>query len=359
MNPDAGRGDFLMMTLRLENGEELPFIVDTGTSTTLFDESLAPQLGEKVGAVSAGNVEHWGQTIKTDLYRAPKIFLGNAPLLQSGSNTLTMDLSKFSTLTGGPVKGILGMNVLEHYCLQLDFAAGKIRFLNDEQADKQNWGKAYPILPNGEDLRPFVAQNLLGAHGPHALIDSGYMSDGWLRVKAFQQWTNPAAALTAGEVHSPCGMFDGVKYRDVALDVQQVDDADGIGLNFLARHLVTLDFPKHTLYLKRTTDGRPAGKGKPAIPPMVKSAMQCLSDLHDQNRLPGAAKSDEGQLTHYNSEHHDSPYLDSVTFDGQKKGDLSLYHYTFTRTAKQDPWKLQKAWRTDVQGRVVEEYPVP
>ncbi len=249
MNKDAGRGDSLMITLRLENDEKLLFVVDSGTSITLFDKSLAPQLVRKIGDASMGK---WGQQIKSDLYPTPNLYLGNVLLKTSGSETATIDLSKLSSETGCPIKGVLGMDILEHYCIQLDFDAGKIHFLDDEKTDKKNWGNPFPIIANNGDSRPFVAQNLLGAQGPHSLIDSGYMSDGWLRPKAFQQWTNLASPLADGEAHSPYGTFGGEKYRDVSLNVEHVDDADGIGLNFLARHLVTLDFPTHTLYLKRT-----------------------------------------------------------------------------------------------------------
>src|ERR1700733_4582325 len=72
MNKDAGRGDFLMMTLRLENGEKLPFVVDTGMSITIFDNSLAPQLGKKIGDVGMGI---WGQHTKSDLYLTPNLYL--------------------------------------------------------------------------------------------------------------------------------------------------------------------------------------------------------------------------------------------------------------------------------------------
>ena len=59
--------------------------------------------------------------------------------------------------------GILGIDVLEHYCIQLDFAAGKMRFLDDQHADKSAWGKAFPIVPlNEQDPRPAVAENLFG-----------------------------------------------------------------------------------------------------------------------------------------------------------------------------------------------------
>lgn len=57
-----------------------------------------------------------------------------------------------------------------------------------------------------------------------------------------------------GEARSPNGLFGGEKYPLVSL--RRIDvESDGIGLRFLARHLVTLDFPKQTLYLKRQSVG--------------------------------------------------------------------------------------------------------
>src|SRR5690348_7066606 len=45
MNPEAGRGGLVLVRLHLASGEELPFIVDTGSPGTLFDKSLVPKLG--------------------------------------------------------------------------------------------------------------------------------------------------------------------------------------------------------------------------------------------------------------------------------------------------------------------------
>ena len=47
MNQDAGRGGILIVTLRLESGEKLPFIVDTGCQVTVFDKSLEGKLGKR------------------------------------------------------------------------------------------------------------------------------------------------------------------------------------------------------------------------------------------------------------------------------------------------------------------------
>ena len=171
--------------------------------------------------------------------------------MMTGTEIVTSDVKKrLSSLTRHSVMGILGIDVLEHYCIQLDFVAGKIRFLDDQHADKSTWGKAFPIVPlSDQDPRPAVAENLLGRQGPLSLIDSGWIGDGWLMPKYFQFWTNSAVAPTNGEARSPDGVFGGKKHLFVNL-AEEDWPSDGIGLNFLARHLVTLDFPNHTLYLR-------------------------------------------------------------------------------------------------------------
>jgi NPCBM/NEW2 domain/Aspartyl protease len=252
MNKLAGRGGLLVVTLRLENGQELPFIVDTGTSGTLIDTSLEPKLGKPLGTAV---YQSWGVKVTNNVYAAPKLYLGGVPLKMTGPAIVAYDLKKDSSAFDRTIMGILGMDVLEHYCIQLDFAAGKMRFLDDASADKHKWGKAFPIVAlNSNDSRPAVAYNLLGLQGPHSLIDSGCDSDGWLMPKYFGQWTNQAVAPPKGEARSPNGYFDGEKYLFVSLARNDVE-SDGIGLRFLARHLVTLDFPDHTLYLKHQSIG--------------------------------------------------------------------------------------------------------
>jgi len=252
INQEAGRGGGLFVTVRLESGEELPFWVDTGTSGTFFDKSLEPKLGKPLGTAV---FQSWGVKRTNNVYAAPKVYLGGVPLMMPSAGIVTDDCQQWPSAEGRPTMGMLGFDCLRQYCIQLDFAAGKMRFLDDEQADKQKWGMAFPIVPlNSQDGRAAVAENLFGAQGPHALIDSGFLSDGWLMPKYFQQWTNRAVPPVKGETRSPYGLFGGEKYPIVSL--QRIDvESDGIGLRFLARHLVTLDFPKQTMYLQRQSIG--------------------------------------------------------------------------------------------------------
>jgi len=252
MNEEAGRGGWLMVSLRLDSGEDVPMLLDSGASGTVIDKTFQPKLGKPVGTLVA---RHWGVKTTHKVYAAPRLFWGGVPLQMTGQGIITDDCRPLSADARRPVLGVLGMDVLEHYCLQLDFVAGKIRFLDDERADKQTWGRAFPMVAlNLLDPRPAVRENLLGVQGPPSLIDIGFTGDGWLMPNYYQQWTNQAAPTAKGEAHSPDGRFGGVTYPWVSLAQQKVE-SDGIGLRFFARHLVTLDFPKRTLYLQRQSPG--------------------------------------------------------------------------------------------------------
>jgi hypothetical protein len=276
INELAGRGGWLIVTPRLESGEELPLVVDTGASGTMIDKSLEPKLGKPLGTAMS---QSWGVKKTNDIYAAPKLYMGATALLMTGPGIVTDDCQKLSSDAGRPIMGILGMDVLGHYCIQLDFAAGKMRFLDDEGADKQKWGKAFPIIAlNAEDARPAVGGNLFGAQGPHSLIDTGFNDDGWLMPQFFQQWTNQAVLPAKGEARSPAGMFGGETYPFISMREQNVE-SDGIGLRFLARHLVTLDFPKRTMYLQRQSigplpDPRLKTTRMEALEPMIKAVIQ-------------------------------------------------------------------------------------
>ncbi len=345
MNPDAGHGNLLIIPVRLESGEELPFVVDSGTSITVLDKSIEPKLGKRMGTAT---MNYWGTKMKLGVYSAPKLYSGSTPLVMSGSNAIVRDLTDMSGYAGHRIMGILGMDVLENYCIQIDFAAGQIRFLDDKHADKSTWGKPFPITDlNSRDGRPAISENLSGKQGPHSLIDTGYTpADGWLMPKHFDPWTNSTAAQEPNEVHRPNGMLGGEIYPNILLDKVDVE-SDGIGLAFLARHLATLDFPKRMLYLKRVSIGPLPNKGPAAV-------MIFLKELKEKGQLPAWSKDEHGALKSVVME------ADSLsgTVDVLKNNDSSIYHYRVSRAANQSSWNLEKAWRTDQSGQTIEEYSI-
>jgi len=346
INKDAGHGGMLYVTLRLEDGEELPFMLDTGASATTFDKSLEPKLGKCLGTtVTTG----WSGKGKAKLYAAPKLYLGNTRLMTGHEIVIG--------------SGVLGMDCLKHYCIQLDFEAGKMRFLNPDQVNTAQWGKTFPLTLKGN--LPFIHHvGLLGESGTNLLIDAGCRVDG-LEEKS--------ATKGLAQFLPEC-VWDDEIYTNIT--VAAVDHANVLGLGFLARHLVTLDFPKRIMYLKPTSAGSLAsGNSMATLDDKIAAPTEFLETLKGENQLPGLSKDDQGTIcleaysnfgdqpanvegvfyvrAYFNSSHK------SVTFDFWKNGDSSPDHYQVARVSENSPWKLQRAWQTDANGRVIEEYPVP
>src|SRR5258708_700223 len=107
MNKDAGRGNFLFLTIRLENGEALPFIMDTGSSLTVFEKSLESKLGNCLGT----DLAHLPGNNRSGFYAAPKLYLERVPLM-TGTNISTLDLKWLSKDAGRPIMGIVGFDSL-------------------------------------------------------------------------------------------------------------------------------------------------------------------------------------------------------------------------------------------------------
>ena len=252
----AGRGDLVCLKLRLERGGELLFAVDTGAQVTLLDKSLEPKLGKRLGSVEV-RYSPYGAG-KGGAYRAPRFYLGSTRL-HTGEWIATDDLSRFP-FPNPAVRGILGMDCLRHYCVQLDFADRKIRFLDPDGMKNEERGNAFPLTISSN--RVFVDENLLGVKGANSLIDLGDNSDGALAPILFQQaleeqgltdQVKRSADTVSRKALFPRGDFGGETYPDLRL--WKYSGGNTIGLRFLARHLVTFNFPKRTMYLKRTSVG--------------------------------------------------------------------------------------------------------
>jgi hypothetical protein len=252
---DAGEGGEIYVMIHLHSGEAFPFVLDTGSSWTIFDQQLESKLGTRL---STGTIWRWGKSQDTGLYESPALYLGGARLQMTGNYVAVNDFTELAKTAQHPICGILGMDVLEHYCIQIDFAAGKLHFLDGEHADKSKWGRAIPMTNIGDGCL-VIDQNLTGAKDAGSLIDTGCNYGGWLVPELYDKWTNATVTLAEGGVHAPNGILNGEKYRELGLhklDRQTVNSGDahmqfnGVGLRALSRYTVTFDFPNRTMYLR-------------------------------------------------------------------------------------------------------------
>lgn len=83
-----------------------------------------------------------------------------------------------------------------------------------------------------------------------------------------------------------------------------------------------------------------------------------LIGLHQKSQLPGDTKDEHGKIMCYLSptDLKQTVYPLSRTYQVVKTGESFTNNYIVLRLTKDSPWKLQRAWRIDSQGRVTEEW---
>jgi hypothetical protein len=250
----------------LENGKDLIFAVDTGCPWTIFDNTLEPELGKRIGTrwLRYG----WFSNVFAHKYKSPKLYLGNT-CLQLGDSVATDNVKE--KMLGRPVAGILGMDCLQHYCLQLDFVAKKIHFLDPDNLQSERLGKSFPLTYIWSDLS--TRMDVCGKDIWFGL-DTGDYSDGTMKsallertmkaknsIKVLESKTKSGA--TERRFYFPELVIGGETYTNLLIHKSSDGVSDNIlGLRFLARNFVTLNFPKRTMYLKQTSVGSLADENK-------------------------------------------------------------------------------------------------
>jgi hypothetical protein len=153
------------------------------------------------------------------------------------------------------------MDCLRHYCIQLDFQAGKIRFLDPESLPV---GLGDPFQLTDSRYATIRHTELFDQTESELLIDTGCPFDAYLKPGRFRRQFEKRQGKTIPMLK------DGVLHQ-VSPGLAQFSECDWngghytnlvvgkgpnlIGLRFLARHRVTFNFPKGVMYLKQTNVG--------------------------------------------------------------------------------------------------------
>ena len=72
INEGPERGGELIVRLRLEGSEELPFIEDAGYAVTVFDKSLERKLGKRFDSLEGRAA--FGHKMELGVYAAPTVY---------------------------------------------------------------------------------------------------------------------------------------------------------------------------------------------------------------------------------------------------------------------------------------------
>jgi hypothetical protein len=249
----AGAPFTLPVTL---GGKPYPFVLDTGAALWLFDGSLKQHLGSP-RPIRAVNILGKPGTVTVRI--AQNVSLG--PLsLGSAAGPLRDDARSFWLRVGLDAYGLIGMESLRDKVLSINFDEGRVSFLQRATGDL---GTPVPLTWKG--VVPYAVVEIEGLGAEEVLIDTGNMGyyTGSLRPPSFDKvlasgksrriplfirgaGLDVPSATRCSQVRSlTLGPF---RHNDLI-----VSDAmpSQLGLAYLARYIVTFDFPNSTMYLRR------------------------------------------------------------------------------------------------------------
>ncbi len=258
----AKSGDPILLPVTFKNKLYL-FVLDTGTSHTSYDTSFRQELG-KVKKIEKALTP--GSPIKAEIYDAPEAFLG--PLNLKDSNEVScLDLKMLSLIEGRSVSGIIGMNFLKRHIIQIDFDQAILSFLQSVEDQHPNWGIEL-LIRYGTLGWPYITGEISDSINANFVIDTGSNSTGALAGDIFEKiisekktkTSETLFATASGVMRNRECRIDNLSVGSFMYENLILSEANWshLGLSFLSRHIVTLDFPNNRMYLRK---GREFKKG--------------------------------------------------------------------------------------------------
>jgi len=234
-------------------GKQVRLQLDTGCTRSALDLRFQAELTPSRDRIE---IETPGGFSNVEGFQCPPIELGTLTVSSSGPIFCT-DFSAVRQMSGQAFDGVLGMDVLSNFIVQIDFDAGKVRFLKDLPTTE--WlGSAIPII-YGDRREPLV-QVRCGDASHRLIIDTGSNStclekelfDVLAKAGAIDVGGTHSVMTASGEVGSRSGLL-----RELAMGPfthsDTLCDRDRLGLlglKYLSRFHVTMDFPAKTAYFR-------------------------------------------------------------------------------------------------------------
>ncbi len=261
---------WVVLPVTLE-GEQCRFILDTGCTLTIFDASLRDRLGKRFLWPKKWEAAD-GEQFTVEYFRAPKAYVG--PLQMASYDLVTA--TDVSTTVGG-IDGILGMEFLRHYAVQIDPDRGTVSFFKSHKGVAHpHWGHEIRMKRGFRSSLPYVRGQVNDVKA-RFLVDAGFTStlSGSLKKDVFEKVrsqsggyehqstvSNIAQAATprSGSVVLPDELsLNGYAFGDTAFCKAH---RSLLGLPSFSGHVVTFDFPNDRLYLRPARNQTPRGGGR-------------------------------------------------------------------------------------------------
>jgi hypothetical protein len=250
--PIFKNGDALLASVSLKEGQ-FPFLVDTGASGTVIDSLILKGAPKQTVPVATPN-----GAIMVKRYEMPAATLGRLSF-HPADLIMGIDLSKQREVSGHELFGVIGMDFLRNYVMQIDFEKGELILMKSLE------GKPGTAIPLGYVMGgvPQVSFQV-NKNTETFIVDTGAVgvSTGCLRAPLFKSLEKSGALKVIGKASAETGngtmemsvgRLKSFTLAGFTVERPVFTDAASfslLSLGFLSRFQVTFDFPNNTLYLK-------------------------------------------------------------------------------------------------------------
>ena len=228
------------------------FLLDTGSAITLCDQKLVSLGVQPIGKTTirtpAGESE-------VNIFRRPPAKLGSVNLDAFGKVAF-VDLAPLRAVTGQPIQGALGYDVLQNFAMEIDFDEGRLRLWNRAP---QSWRNDQALAIHHKMGTPHLSFALPTGREELIAVDTG-ANISTLRTDVFDALAASScltpleegfAATIQGFGDSRLGRIARLQLGDYRHDDIRMDRSalSAAGLPYLARYRLRLDFPGRAAYL--------------------------------------------------------------------------------------------------------------
>lgn len=248
----VGKGGRLLIVPVDLDGRRVPFMLDTGAAKTVIDASLVSELGPTIGTV---NLNTSAGLAEMATFACPAAKVGSFDLQVIGE-LVCCDLRRMRYASGMEFYGILGMDFLRHYAVEIDFDQGIVSLWAQAPATWRNsdcplpmaFAEGQPHLVakvSGCEVSFVVDTGANKSHISHEVFDRLVAAQ-----KLFPAGISSGQTLGGG-IQSTIGYVQCLQlgfFEHTMIRLDR-DEASGLGLQYLSRYRLRFDFPRSEMHL--------------------------------------------------------------------------------------------------------------
>lgn len=271
----AKNGGGILVPVNVD-GKEYMFMLDTGTTLTAFDSIL---LTDK--ATGKVTLRGTGRDTSVQLFDVPTATIGQRNLhddlarahdtggpwtfpLERGTSAdsfpgvFRFDFSRIREVSGLEIYGIIGMDYLRNWVVQISFDGGELLFLKTATVTDQ--ANSFDLSNDGNGI-PMVRCQISDWGETDLLLDTGLNGSGELNRQTAQLLSQLGHAEVVGKYKTATLSGEQESHylllKSFALGGHQSNKllfgegyANRLGLGYMSRYDVTFDFPRNKLYVR-------------------------------------------------------------------------------------------------------------